>query len=185
MDVAEAIRERRTVRSFKGDDVSSEDLEAILEAVRWAPSWANTQCWEVVVVRDADRKQLLAETLSGGNPAKDAMTRAPVVMAVCAKRGLAGFYRGEVSTDKGDWYMFDTGLAVQNMCLRAHSLGLGSVIVGLFDAKRGEQILAVPHDRSLVVLVPIGHPEKTPRAPGRKEISGFVRYETYEGEPGK
>jgi nitroreductase len=179
LELSEAIKERRTVRKFKTDDVSPENLKEIMEAVRWAPSWANTQCWEVVVVRDPKQRASLAETLPQTNPARIAMTRAPIVLAICAKRGLSGYYKGEESTDKGDWLLFDAGLAVQNMCLKAHGFGLGTVIVGLFDAKRAEEVLRAPQDRSVVVLVPLGFPEGRPHAPKRKEISEFVFNETY------
>ena len=179
MELSEAIKGRRSIRKFKTDDISSRDLEAIMEAIRWAPSWKNKQCWDVVVVRGPERKKALAETLPQSNPARGAVTEAPVVLAVCAKKGVSGFDRGEIGTNKGDWFMFDTGLAVQNLCLRAHSLGLGTVIVGLFDAPRAEALLKVPEDRSVVVLVPLGFPEKPVSGSKRKEISEFVRHETY------
>ena len=56
MDVLEAIRTRRSVRKFSPEPVSDEELRRVLEAARWAPSWANTQCWEIVVVRDPGKK---------------------------------------------------------------------------------------------------------------------------------
>ena len=179
MELSVAVRERRSVRKFKGDDVSQKDLDAIMEAIRWAPSWANTQCWDVIVVRKAEIKKRLSETLPRSNPARGAMTQAPVILAVCARKGVSGFYKGEASTDKGDWFMFDIGLAVQNLCLMAHSLGLGTVIVGLFDVTKAEEILRVPEDRSVVVLLPLGFPEGAPSAPKRKGISEFVRDENY------
>ena len=179
MELSVAVRERRSVRKFKGDDVSQKDLDAIMEAIRWAPSWKNKQCWDVLVVRDPERKRSLAETLPQSNPARGAVTEAPVVLAVCARKGVSGFDKGELGTNKGDWFMFDIGLAVQNLCLTAHSLRLGTVIVGLFDAKKAEGILRVPEDRCVVVLLPLGFPEHVPSAPKRKEISEFVRDETY------
>jgi nitroreductase len=124
LDLSAAIKGRRTIRKFKGEEIPSRDLEEILEAIRWAPSWANTQCWEVVVVRDGQRKRMLAETLPQSNPAMEAMTHAPIVLAVCAKREVSGFYKGTPRTDKGDWFMFDTGLAVQ--------LGVGHGYCGTF-----------------------------------------------------
>ena len=180
MELSEAIRERRSIRKFKADEISSEVLEKVMEAIRWAPSWANTQCWEVVVVREHDQKGRLAETLPQSNPALGAMTEAPVVLAICAKKGLSGVYKGEMATEKGDWYMFDTGLAVQNLCLTAHSLGLGTVIVGLFDAKRAEAVLKAPLDQSVVVLIPLGFPAKPSNTPKRKELAEFIRYETFQ-----
>jgi nitroreductase len=180
VELSEVIRERRSIRKFKEDEIPSEILEKVMEAIRWAPSWANTQCWDVVIVRGRDQKRKLAETLPRGNPALGAMTDAPVVLAVCAKKGLSGFYKGEESTDKGDWYMFDTGLAVQNLCLTAHSLGLGTVIVGLFNAKAAEAVLKTPQDRAVVVLIPLGFPAKQANAPRRKEPIEFVRYESFQ-----
>jgi nitroreductase len=50
MDVVEAIRERKSVRAFKPDSVSQELLKQIVEQALRAPSWANTQPWEFVIV---------------------------------------------------------------------------------------------------------------------------------------
>jgi nitroreductase len=50
MDVIEAVMSRRSIRKYKSTPVPEEDLNAVLEAGRWAPSWANTQCWEIIVV---------------------------------------------------------------------------------------------------------------------------------------
>ncbi len=178
MDVLEAIRARRATREMKPDPISDEQLQAILEAIQWTPSWANTQCWEVVVVKDNKVKEQLAGTLPPGNPAFKAMTQAPVVLVMCGIKGRSGFYKGEVSTDKGDWFMFDVGAATLNACLAAHAQGLGSVIVGLFDASKAEEILGVPEGVAVVALLPIGIPDRVPEGPKRKELSDFV-YENH------
>ena len=132
MDLMDAIRGRRSIRKYKPDPVSEEVLRTILEAMRWSPSWANTQCWEVILVKDQNVKSQLATVLSKGNPALSSMTDAPVVLVLCGRKGVSGFYKGQASTVKGDWLMFDTGIAMQSLCLAAHELGLGTVIVGLF-----------------------------------------------------
>ena len=178
MDILEAIRTRRATRRLKSDPISDEQLQVILEAIQWTPSWANTQCWEVVVVKDRNVREQLAGTLSPGNPAFKAMTQAPVVLVMCGKRKLAGFKKGEATTDKGDWFMFDVGAATLNACLAAHAQGLGSVIVGLFDAPKAEEILGVPEGVAVVALLPIGVPERVPEGPKRKELSDFV-YENH------
>ena len=180
MEVVEAIRSRRTTRKMKTDPISDEQLRVILEAIRWTPSWANTQCWEVVVVKDKGVKEKLATTLPPTNPALKAIMNAPVVLVMCGKQGLAGFKKGETTTDKGDWFMFDVGAATLNACLAAYSQGLGSVIVGLFDASKVEEILGVPEGVSVVALLPVGIPEKIPEGPKRKEISDFVYENRYQ-----
>ena len=52
MELMEAIKKRRSIRKYKPDPIPEEALGAVLEAVRWAPSWANTQCWEVIIIKD-------------------------------------------------------------------------------------------------------------------------------------
>jgi nitroreductase len=179
MDLMDAIRGRRSIRKYKPDPVSEEVLRTLLEAVRWSPSWANTQCWEVVVVRDPNMKSELANTLTKTNPSLSSMTEAPLVIVLCGKKGVSGFKKGEAATVKGDWLMFDSGIAMQTLCLTAHSLGLGTVVVGLFDHKKAEEVLGVPQDREVVAITPLGYPAAEGVAPKRKEISEFVFNERY------
>ncbi len=179
MDLMETIKGRRSIRKYKPDPVPEEVLRALLEAVRWAPSWANTQCWEVIVVKGPDVKSELSKTLAKGNPATSSMIDAPLVIVICGKKGVSGYYRGQAATVKGDWLMFDTGIAMQTLCLAAHGLGLGTVIVGLFDHKKAEEILGLPPEIEVVAMTPLGYPATTGSAPKRKEITDFVFYEKY------
>ncbi|MEM1586295.1 MAG: nitroreductase family protein [Candidatus Bathyarchaeia archaeon] len=176
----EIIKTRRSIRKIKPDPVEEEKLLTVLEAARWAPSWANTQCWEFIIVKGSEIKKKLAETLTPGNPATDAVKNAPIVIAACAKLGLSGFLRGKQVTEKGDWFMFDVALALQNLVLAAWSLGLGTVYVGAFDAKKAAEVLNVPPGVSVVALVPLGYPAEIPKeAPRRKDLKEFVYIETY------
>jgi len=193
MDVMEAIKGRRSIRKYSDKPVSDGTLQTLLEAARWAPSWANTQCWRFVIVRDKETKSRLADTLKGtrpgrANPATEAVRNAPVVIAACAERGLSGYYKGKddkslPATDKGDyWYMFDVALAVHNLSLAAHALGLGTVHTGLMDAEAAGKILGLPQNVSLIELVPLGWPDEQPAPRPRKETSEFVFYDKYPRE---
>ena len=179
MNVMDAIKGRRSVRKYKTDPVSEKTVEMVLEAARWAPSWANTQCWRFVVVRAPETKARIAEALRRGNPATDAVRNAPVVIVACAEMGKSGFYKGQASTDKGDWVMFDVALAMQNLVLAAHELGLGTVHVSLMDARKIEEILQVPDGVRVVELTPLGYPEEQPQGPGRRELSEIIFHERY------
>jgi len=181
MDLMDAIKGRRSIRKYKPDPVSEETLQKIMEAVRWAPSWANTQCREIIVVKDPKIKSELATALPNTNPALSSMTEAPLVVVLCGKKGVSGFKKGEATTVKGDWLMFDTGIAMQNLCLTAHALGLGTVVVGNFDHKKAEEILGVPQSAEVVAMTPLGYPATEGSAPKRKEPSEFVFYEKYLG----
>ena len=183
MDSLECLMTRRSIRKFTDQEVDNETLQKVIEAARYAPSWANTQCWEFIVVRNPEVKELLAQTLPEGNPACKSVTQAPVVLAILGKHELSGYYKGQAATNKEDtWYMYDAGLASENLALAAHSLGLGSVVLGLFDAIAAGKVLSVPEGVSLVTLMPLGYPEKIPsRAPSRKPICEFVFLNKYEG----
>ena len=86
------------MRKYTSQAVENDKLEAVLEAVRLAPSWANMQCWRMVVVRDAKVKETLSDlsyvesyfSPKGykANPSKKALAEAPVVIVLCAR--LAG-----------------------------------------------------------------------------------------------
>ncbi len=179
MDLMDAVKGRRSIRAYKPDSPSQDDLLFILEAARMAPSWANTQCWEFVVVRDAETRQKLSETLPEKNPARGAVASAPVVIVACAVKKRSGYFKGEPVTDKGDWLLFDTALALQNLTLAAHARGLGTVHTGFFDSRAVETLLGVPDTSTVVELLPLGYPGAQGRPTPRKELSDFVYYETY------
>jgi nitroreductase len=174
----EVLKSRRSIRKYEAKDVGDEVLNQVLDSVRWSPSWSNTQCWEVIVLRDNVLKQQLSEIL-GKNPATKSIVQAPVVLALCAKLGSSGYYKGKVSTKFGDWFMFDLGIAAQSMCLSAAALGLGTVIVGFFDHNKARDILGVPEDFEVVSLIPVGYPAKSPKAPKRRKISEFTHYDRF------
>ena len=180
MDFLDVMKSRRSVRKFTSKAVSDPDLQIVLEAARWAPSWANSQCWRFVVVREGRVKGALAGTLLAGNPAAQAVREAPVVIVVCAELGKSGFYKGQPATDKGDWFMFDVAQALQNLDLVAQSLGLGTVHVRLFDADRAGEIINAPDNITVVELMPVGYPESVSEMASRKEPAEVVFYENFE-----
>jgi nitroreductase len=170
MELFEAITGRRSVRDYLDSPVSEDDVKKILEAARWAPSWANTQCARYIVVRDPALKTRLKETLSPNNPARDSFDVCPAVIAVLGKLQTAGYKKGQAVDDK-QWHMYDCALATQNICLSAHAVGLATVIVGFFDYAGAGEVLGVPAEYQVVCLLPLGYPKRTPDAPRRKEIS--------------
>ncbi len=183
-EVLQAIQKRRSIRKFTEQDITRENLEQILEAGRCSQSWANTQCWEIIVVREADLKEKLKETLPKANPGTQAIIQAPVVLALCAGLQKSGFFKGQAPTKFGDWFMFDLGIINQNICLEAYELGLGSLIIGLFDHDQAKQVLNVPNGYELVTLTPLGYPAEEPKSTTRKTIDEFTHLNMF-GTPYK
>jgi nitroreductase len=131
MDVLEAIKGRRSVRSFKGEkNVPEETVEELIDAARWAPSAGNIQPWEFIIVRNPDIKEKLAEAASN----QSFLEEAPVVIIVCADENRSS--QGYGQRGKTLYCIQDTAAAIQNIHLAAHSLGLGTCWVGAFREQR-------------------------------------------------
>jgi len=182
MDILKAIHERRSIRKYRKDPVSDEIITEILEAARWAPSWANTQVCRYLVVKDPSIKIKLSEALSSTNPAKNAVVEAPVVICLFAKKGSSGFHKGVPATNKGDWFMFDAGIAMEHIVLAAWSFGLGTVHVGLFDADKAQAALNIPEEFSIVEMTPLGYFDETPKVIPRKPLNDLVYLDEF-GKP--
>jgi nitroreductase len=175
MELQEAILKRRSVRKFTDDVVTDEELKQIFEAVRWSPSWANTQTWEFIVIRDKTLIEKVAGTYSEKNPATKGSLTASALIVACAKIGISGCYGGKEVTSIKNWEIFDLGIAVQTLCLKAHELGLGTVVVGLMNHEACEKILEIPEGHKVIAVIPIGRPAVPPKeGPQRKSLSEIV-----------
>jgi len=111
MEVSEAIEKRRSIRKYKPSGISNESLKKILEAARLAPSAGNRQPWRFVVVRNSERKKLLAEA------AQNQMFLADAGVIIVA---LAD---AEASPK---WLKQDVMIAMEHMVLASTSLGYGT-----------------------------------------------------------
>lgn len=184
MELFEAIRTRRSIRRFLDKPVEEEKLQAILEAVRMAPSWANMQCWRFVVVKDKSTRERISELsyvesffAPKGykvNPSKKGLAEAPVVIVACADPSQSG-----VLWDQ-HYYMTDVGIATQNLMLAARGLGLGTVFVGVFDEEKLRSLLNIPSNIRIVGLFPIGYPqEEKKEGPSRKPLNEIAFFEKW------
>jgi len=186
MDTIEAIKTRHSVRRFSDRPVEPEKLQAVLEAAGMAPSWGNMQCWRFVVVRDPALKAGISELAEvepycppkgyKSNPAQHALADAPVVIVACAEPNRSSDMRCQ------QYYMTDVGLAVENLMLAAHALGLGSAFVGIFDEKRLGELLHIPYYITIVGLLPLGYPLNEPAGQSpRKPLDEIVFYDGWTG----
>ena len=177
MELYEVLRNRRSVRKYSSEDVGADKLEKVLEAARIAPSWSNRQCWKFIVVRDQETKKKLAESMPENNPARKAVAEtAPVVIVLCADPEASGKQDGK------DYYLLDSGLAMQQLMLAAHAEGMGTCWVAWFDEAKAREACSVPDDQRVVGLTPLGVPEKQPSEKPRKDLNEIVYTEQW-GEP--
>lgn len=180
MTAKECILGRRSIRKFKAEPVSHELLSEIVETASYAPSWKHSQITRYIAVEGALKEKIARECSSLYPPNGDIISSAPVLMAVTIIKNRSGFERdGSFSTPKGSgWQMYDAGIASQSLCLAAYEKGLGSVILGLFDQSEAESLLALPEDRELAALIPLGYPDEAPAAPRRKPVEELLSYQS-------
>lgn len=173
MKVFEAIKGRRSIRSFRDEDVNDEDLMRILEAGTWAPSAGNLQPWEFIVVRNRDTKGRLAMAAYG----QGFIAEAPIVIVVCANTERSASHYGE--RGRTLYCIQDTAAAIQNMLLAAYALGYGTCWVGAFSEEAVREILSIPRHVRPVAIIPLGKPATKPAPPPRISLKKVLHFEKY------
>jgi nitroreductase len=173
MDLLEIIKNRRSIRVFKKQDLPQNIIEKLLEAARWAPSAGNVQPWAFIVASSPKMKHSLSMAAFGQ---KD-LEEASVVIVVCADEKLAEQSYGE--RGKSLYCLQDTAAATQNILLTAYSLGLGSCWIGAFKEKEIRQVIKAPKEMRPIALIPIGYPDEAPAARSRRSVSEIMYKETF------
>ncbi|MFC1822246.1 nitroreductase family protein [Thermodesulfobacteriota bacterium] len=185
------MRARRTTRVYKTDPIPEEYINQVIEAARWAPTGANTQPFEFVVVEDekfkAEIKRIHSETFlkvkevsegASGSSMKY-LEVAPVLIIVLGDPRFKDAY------PKGDCRdeIFHAGLsaAVQNMHLAATALGLGGSVwytVGAVAGMKIKDLLNIPQVFTVKTIMPLGYAKAKPKPPVKREtLIHFGRYD--------
>jgi len=170
MKVFEAIKARKSVRSFLDKPVEDYKLMAVLEAGRLAPSADNRQEWRFVVVRDREVRVRLGEAANG----QSFVGEAPLVIVACAETD------GHVMSCGQPSYPIDVAIALDHISLAAVELGLGTCWIGAFNEKKVKEILGVPDEIRVVELMPLGYPVyKSVKEKSRLPLKRIVKYERW------
>ena len=169
MDFGELIQRRYSVRSYKTDPVEETKIEKILDAARLAPTAANRQAFQLVVLRNPGREDELKQIYN-----RDWFAQAPLVIAAC---GLPG--KNWVRVDGKNYNDVDVAIVMDHIILCAASLGLGTCWIGAFDPKAARRILGLPADVEPVAFTPLGYAAGDPSPKKRQAIGDLVRQERW------
>jgi len=167
MEVLEAIKKRRSIRRFRLETIPDETLMSILEAGRLAPSAGNRQPWRFIVVKDVERKRVLAEATNNYLFIVDA----PVIVVALGDPNVSP-----------RWFRQDPMIAMEHIVLAATSLGYGTCWIGGFDEEEVKRVLGVPERLAVIAMLPIGVPDESPPPRPRKALGEIVYLEEY-GKP--
>ena len=151
MEVQEALLNRRSIRKYKDQKLSKENLDKILKAAMYSPSAMNLQAWQFIVIDD---KGILVETIKS-IPYAEMLRQSAAAIIVC----------GDSSVEKNEsWLLQNCSAAIQNILLSAHGLGIGSCWIAIHGMDEIYQNIKaqfkLPENIVPVSLISLGYPDE-------------------------
>ena len=186
MELSDVIASRRSIRKFKQEDISTDTVRLLLDAARLAPSGSNLQPARFIVAQSPAAKEALGRC----TPYRF-IVKASVIFVCCAdltaittrdrrvgELQKEGAFEG-VDMDMNDpsdvspimdaeavraYLSMNVAIAIEHIVLKAVDLGLGSCWLGRFDRDKVKEFLSLDESIYPVVLLPVGHPDQSPKA---------------------
>jgi nitroreductase len=170
MNVSEAIRTKRSVRQFRGQQLAPDEVRAILNAGRRAQSSKNTQPWQFIAVQDRETLRRLSETGQWAGHLAGAALGVAILTPDPSQRWSV---------------MFDAGQSAAYMQLAAWEMGIGSVIAAVYEPEQAREILGVPAEWHVRAILSFGYPADEsaltapPKPGGRSKLEDVVHYDRW------
>jgi len=170
MEFTQLTTNRYSVRKYKPDPVEDEKLLQVLEAARMAPTAANRQPFQLIVIHTEGREDELQRIYG-----QKWFTQAPLIICACAlpSKGWVRKY------DSKNLTTVDVAIVMDHLILEAANLGLGTCWIAAFKPDAAREILGLPEDVEPIAFTPLGYPADSPRSKKRKPLSELVRYERW------
>ncbi len=168
MEYSELIAARYSVRAYRSDPVEDEKLQAILESARLAPTAANRQPIQLVVMHTVGREEEIRKIYH-----RPWFVQAPLVIAVCTISSQAWVRE----SDKFNARLIDVAIVADHLILAAANLGLGTCWIANFNTEAARSVLCLPAEVEPVIFTPLGYPADKPGPKIRKPLADLVRYE--------
>ena len=167
MEFSELVQKRYSVRGYRPDPVEEEKLLQVLEAARAAPTAANRQRFQLIVIHTEGREAELQRIYN-----KDWFVQPPLVICACR-------YPMDPGRPRKDYTDVDIGIVVDHLILAAAELGLGTCWIGAFDPAAAREILGLPDEVEPVIFTPLGYPDQVCNPRPRKELAEIVFYNRF------
>ncbi|MDP2981914.1 MAG: nitroreductase family protein [Candidatus Latescibacter sp.] len=169
MEFKDVIEKRYSVRAYKPDPVEDEKLQLVLNAARLAPTAANRQPIQLLVIHTRGREEELRRIYRA-----EWFGKAPLVICACMVPS-----QGWVRMDGKNYSEVDVAIVMDHLILAAADLGLGTCWIAAFDTKAAREVLGLPADVEPVAFTPLGYAADSPREKKRKALAELVRYERW------
>ena len=167
MEFSQLIRQRYSVRSYKSNPVEEDKLHQVLDAARLAPTAANRQPFQLIVIHTEGREEALKKVYN-----RFWFTQAPLVICIVGLHDEAW-----TRYDETKYTYVDAAIAMDHLILAATDLGLGTCWIAAFNPDAARETLGLPDNVEPILFTPLGYPADQPKEKERKPLSELVRYE--------
>ena len=165
MDFYDVIRNRRSVRAYKGDAIKPDSLQRIGEALRAAPSACNLQPWEFRVVLNPDMRKKICGVYS-----QPWLAQAPAIVAAIGNTAAA--WKRREGTSIID---MDVGVAMEHVVLAAEAEGLGTCWICAYEIEKMNKALGVEPPLTVLAISPLGYPVQKGSQPPRRPLEHLFK----------
>ena len=173
MELQKAIEQRRSIRKYAPCVVKKEDIEQMVKCAQLAPSWKNSQTARFYVSLSDEMREKTRDSLASFNKERTENVGAFIVTTVV--HGISG-YMANGATHLGNGFeCFDNGLAVENLLLKAHELGYGTLIMGLYKEEKLRELFVIPTEENIVAVIAVGKADADPETPERNPLDSVLK----------
>jgi nitroreductase len=200
LEVLDAIKGRKSIRSYKPAPIPKDVLDRLLEALRLAPSAGNRQPYKFIIVQDEGTRKKLAAACKfnpGRLNGQEFIAEAPVVIVACGweRKAITRYYKdgqvfltmgvtpGEIDKDPipyDNTMPIDLAIALDHLTLVAAAEGLGTCWIAGLDELEVKRLLSIPDDMRVPIVMPVGYPVSWPEARPRKPLERLICHDKYE-----
>ncbi|MDO4977485.1 MAG: nitroreductase family protein [Eubacteriales bacterium] len=176
MEFLTLVKERRSIRAYKGDNTISEStLKEIISTTLQAPTWKNSETGRYYIAANKESMDAVRAALPAFNQNSTANASAFIVTAY--EKNISGFTKGEADNELGNqWGAYDLGLQTSYLLLRAKELGLDSLIMGLRDAAKLRKSFNIPETQEIVSVIALGYRDGDALLRKRKEVEEVATF---------
>jgi nitroreductase len=171
MDFDQLIKHRYSCRHYSPDQVDEDALNKILEAARLAPTAANRQPFQIIIIRTKGKEDELLNIYL-----KDWFVQPPLILCVCSDPE-AGWFRKKF--DNQSYATVDAAIVMDHITLQAADLGIGTCWIGAFNPQAAREFLNLPDHIEPIAFTPLGYPLDEVKPKTRKSLSDLIRHDTW------
>ena len=179
MELQQAMETRRSIRGYLARPVEKGQLEELIQAALLAPTWKNSETPRYYITlcgAESGTYEAVRAALPEFNANSTKNAGAYIVQTFVPN--VSGFLPdGTPNNELGNgWGCYDAGLQAMNLLLKAHDLGLSTLVMGIRDADALQKALNIPETETVVSVIAVGYSDLSPDRKPRKALEEVAHF---------